>query len=137
VGADLVMNTLEVDAVEEIRSHIDEVGIDVAFEVAGIQPTIEMAIQATKPEGNVVNISIWEKPANINLNNLILAERKMTSIIAYRNNYKEVIQLIANGQIQALDLVTKRIALDNIVTEGFEALTESKNQIKILVDLSK
>ncbi|MFC0560901.1 2,3-butanediol dehydrogenase [Halalkalibacter alkalisediminis] len=136
VGADVVINPLEVDAIEEIRSHTNGLGVDVSFEVAGIQPTIEMAIQATKPEGNVVNISIWEKPAEININNLILAERKMTSIIAYRNNYKEVIQLIANGQIQALELVTKKIALDDVVTEGFEALTENKNQIKILVDLS-
>lgn len=60
----------------------------------------------------------------------------MTSIIAYRNIFPQVIQLIANGQIQAAELITKIISLDQIVTEGFEALTKNKNQIKILVDPS-
>lgn len=58
----------------------------------------------------------------------------MTSIIAYRNIFPQVIQLIANGQIQAERLITKKISLNQIVDEGFEALTSSKNQIKILVD---
>ncbi|OPX01759.1 hypothetical protein [Geobacillus sp. LEMMY01] len=70
------------------------------------------------------------------MNNLILTERQMTSIIAYRNIFLRVIQLIANGQIKALDLVAKIISLDEIVSEGFEALTKDKNQIKILVNPS-
>ena len=137
VGVDVVVNPLEVNAVEAIKSHTNGLGVDVAFEVAGIEPTINMAVQSVKTEGNVVNISIWEKPANIHLNQFILSEKRMTSIIAYRNIFPEVIQLIANGQIKASELVTKRISLDEIVTEGFEVLTKNKNQIKILVSPTK
>jgi len=137
VGANHVLNPLEQDAVAVIKELTGGVGVDVAFEVAGIQPTIEMAVSATKTEGNVVNVSIWEKPASLPLNQFVLSEKKMTSIIAYRNIFPQVIQLIANGQIKALDLVTKRIGLDDVVTEGFDALTSNKNQIKILVDPAK
>ncbi|WP_235867348.1 zinc-binding dehydrogenase [Priestia abyssalis] len=136
VGAHIVVNPLDVDTVQTIKDHTNGLGVDVAFEVAGIEPTINAAIQSTRSEGNVVNISIWEKPASIPLNNFILTERKMTSIIAYRNIFPQVIQLIANGQIQASELVTKHIGLDDIVSEGFEALTQSKSQIKILVNPS-
>ncbi|MDE3838696.1 butanediol dehydrogenase [Bacillus methanolicus] len=136
VGANIVVNPMEVDAVQTIKEHTNGLGVDVAFEVAGIEPTINAAVQATRSEGNVVNVSIWEKPANIHLNNFILTERRMTSIIGYRNIFPQVIQLIANGQIQASELVAKRIALDDIVSEGFEALTQSKSQIKILVNPS-
>lgn len=136
VGAHTVINPLEVDAVEVIKHATNGIGVDVAFEVAGIEPTIQAAIQATRVEGNVVNISIWEKAANIPLNNFILTERRMTSIIAYRNIFPQVIQLIANNQIQASELVTKHIKLENIVSEGFDALTKNKNQIKILVSPS-
>ncbi|MFC6602818.1 2,3-butanediol dehydrogenase [Ectobacillus funiculus] len=135
VGAHLVINPLEVDAVEAIND-TNGIGVDVAFEVAGIEPTMQAAIQAARTEGNVVNISIWEKTANIPLNNFILTERRMTSIIAYRNIFPQVIQLIANNQIQASELVTKHISLDDIVSEGFDALTKNKNQIKILVSPS-
>lgn len=133
VGADYVINPLESDPVEEIRALTGGLGVDVTFEVAGIEVTINAAIQATRPEGNVVNVSIWEKPASIPLNQFVLTERKMTSIIAYRNIFPQVIQLIAKGQIKALELVTKKIGLDDIVGEGFEALTNSKSQVKILV----
>ncbi|MCP8967395.1 2,3-butanediol dehydrogenase [Ectobacillus ponti] len=132
-GADLAIHPLETDAVQAIREETNGLGADVAFEVAGIEATINAAIEVTRSEGNVVNISIWEKTANIPLNQFILTERRMTSIIAYRNIFPQVIQLIANGQIQATQLVTKHIELDDIVSEGFEALTQSKSQIKILV----
>lgn len=136
VGAHMVINPLEVDAVEAIKHDTNGLGVDVAFEVAGIESTMQAAIQSTRAEGNVVNISIWEKTANISLNNFILTERRMTSIIAYRNIFPQVIQLIANNQIQASELVTKHIRLENIVSEGFDALTKNKNQIKILVSPS-
>jgi (R,R)-butanediol dehydrogenase/meso-butanediol dehydrogenase/diacetyl reductase len=135
-GADLVIDPLEREPVEAIKEFTNGLGVDVAFEVAGIEATIHTAIESTKPEGNVVNISIWEKPASIPVNQFILTERKMTSIIAYRNIFQQVIQLIANGQMKATELITKKISLDQIVTEGFEALTNNKNQIKILVDPS-
>lgn len=135
-GADLVIDPLEREPVEAIKEFTNGLGVDVAFEVAGIEATIHTAIESTKPEGNVVNISIWEKPASIPVNQFILTERKMTSIIAYRNIFPQVIQLIANGQMKATELITKKISLDQIVTEGFEALTNNKNQIKILVDPS-
>ncbi|WP_066053749.1 2,3-butanediol dehydrogenase [Robertmurraya korlensis] len=136
-GAHLVIDPTEVDAVQEIKNYTNGLGVDVAFEVAGIDVTIHTAIQSTKAEGNVVNISIWEKPATIPVNHFILTERKMTSIIAYRNIFPQVIHLIANGQIQAESLITKKITLNQIVEEGFEALTKSKKQIKILVDPSQ
>jgi len=137
VGADVVINPLEEDAVAHIKDLTGSLGVDVAFEVAGIQATIGMAVSATQTEGNVVNVSIWEKPANLPLNEFVLSEKRMTSIIAYRNIFPQVIDLIANGQIKAMDLVTKEIGLDDVVTEGFEALTKEKNQIKILVNPTK
>lgn len=133
-GAHIVIDPLEVNPVQAIKDYTNGLGVDVAFEVAGIEATINTAIESTKYEGNVVNISIWEKPASIPVNKFILTERKMTSIIAYRNIFPQVIQLIANGQIQAAELITKKISLEQIVAEGFEALIKNKNQIKILVD---
>ncbi|MCM3243154.1 MULTISPECIES: 2,3-butanediol dehydrogenase [Cytobacillus] len=135
-GADLVIDPLERDPIQAVKEFTDGLGVDVAFEVAGIEAAIHTAIESTKPEGNVVNISIWEKPASIPVNQFILTERKMTSIIAYRNIFPQVIQLLANGQIKATEFITKKIPLDQIVSEGFEALTKNKNQIKILVDPS-
>jgi (R,R)-butanediol dehydrogenase / meso-butanediol dehydrogenase / diacetyl reductase len=136
VGADLVIHPLEQETVAEIFAYTEGLGADVSFEVAGVEATLNMAVAATRPEGNIVNVSIWEKPASLPVNHLVLTERKMTSIIAYHNIFPQVIRLIANGQINALDLVTSYIRLDEIVPKGFEALTTQKSQIKILVQPS-
>jgi (R,R)-butanediol dehydrogenase/meso-butanediol dehydrogenase/diacetyl reductase len=40
---------------------------------------------------------------------------------------------MVQGYFSAEKLVTKRIALDDIVTQGFEALVAEKSQVKILV----
>lgn len=41
--------------------------------------------------------------------------------------------LMTQGYFSADQLVTKRIALDDIVAEGFEALVNEKSHVKILV----
>lgn len=40
---------------------------------------------------------------------------------------------MTQGYFPADKLVTKRITLDEVVTEGFETLVNDKDQIKILV----
>ena len=57
-------------------------------------------------------------------------------IIAYRNVFPEVIKLIDLGRMPVEKLVTKRITLDEIVTECFEALVSNPSQVKILIDIN-
>ncbi|MCR8842555.1 hypothetical protein NQ117_02570 [Paenibacillus sp. SC116] len=47
--------------------------------------------------------------------------------------YKDVIAMIASGQLDVKSIITKKIALDNIIEDGFQALTTDKSQAKILV----
>jgi (R,R)-butanediol dehydrogenase/meso-butanediol dehydrogenase/diacetyl reductase len=42
-------------------------------------------------------------------------------------------ELMKRGYFKAEKLVTKRIQLNDIVTEGFETLMKEKEQVKILV----
>ena len=54
--------------------------------------------------------------------------KKLTAAVA------QVMALMEQGYFNAEKLVTKRIALDDIVTEGFEALVAEKSHVKILVE---
>mgnify|MGYP002343987795 FL=1 len=64
---------------------------------------------------------------------MVLAERSVKGIIAYRHIFPAVMELMTQGYFQADKLVTKRIELNDLVTEGFDALVKEKNQVKILV----
>lgn len=133
LGASAVINPQNEDVVARIHE-LTNGGVDVAFEVTGIPVVLKQAIDSTTFEGETIIVSIWESEASIQPNNIVLAERTVKGIIAYRDIFPAVMELMTQGYFPADKLVTKRIGLDDVVTEGFETLMKEKNQIKILVN---
>ncbi len=103
-----------------------------------MQKTFEQSIDATKPRGTVVIVSIFARPISFNPMQLMNAGIKITTTIAYsKETFKQTVDLVSGGQIDVKPVITDIIELDNIVTDGFESLTHDKSQAKILVDFSK
>ena len=138
-GADVVLDPSEVDVIEEIKKLTGGVGVDTSFETTGANVGINTAIQALKYEGTAVITSVWEKNAEINPNDLVFTEKKVVGTLAYRHEFPSTIALMNDGRIKTDGYITKRIALEDIVKEGFETLTgpEKKKQVKILVTPDK
>lgn len=135
-GADVVLDPNECDVVEEIKKLTDGFGADIAFECTGAQPCFDALLHAIHVGGTLVVTSIWEKPATVNLNDICIPEKKVVGSIAYcGDDFDNVIDLVASEKVSADALITKKIALDDIVEEGFKTLTgpEKKQQVKILV----
>lgn len=132
LGASSAVDPMSGDAVEAIRAATG--GVHVAFEVTGVPQVLPQCIDATRHEGQVLVVSIWEKEASFQPNTIVLKERQLQGTIAYRNVYPAVMALMTQGYFTADHLVTKRIALDDIVAEGFEALVAEKSHVKILVE---
>lgn len=135
LGATAGINPMEEDPVQKLIDLTDG-GVDVAFEVTGVPVVLQQAIDSTTFEGETVIVSIWEKEANVQPNNIVLKERNVKGIIAYRDIFPAVMELMKRGYFPADKLVTKRIKLDDLVEEGFETLLKEKSQVKILVDLN-
>jgi (R,R)-butanediol dehydrogenase/meso-butanediol dehydrogenase/diacetyl reductase len=138
-GADELLNPMETDAVEQTRSLTDG-GVDVAFEVAGVEASFNDAITSTKPTGETVVVSIWEESISTELNPIVTGERTVTGTLGYtggpraHEEFGIVIDMLASGQLNPEPLITDRIGLEDIVDQGFNRLTEPENdQVKILV----
>ena len=131
LGATSVLDPMAGDPVATIRAETG--GVHVAFEVTGVPRVLPQCIDATRHEGQVLIVSIWEGDAAFQPNTAVLKERQLQGTIAYRNVYPAVMELMTQGYFSADKLVTKRIALDDIVAEGFDALVAEKSQVKILV----
>lgn len=128
----IVIDPTEYDAVKEIHSRTNG-GVDVAFEVTSVPAVLKQSIQSTKINGETVIVSIFETEAPIDPQDIVMKERTVTGIIGYRDVFPAVINLMAKGYFPADKLVTKRITLDEVIEEGFEALLKERDQIKILV----
>lgn len=138
-GADIVLDPNEVDIVEEVKKLTDGVGVDAAFETTGAKVGFETGLNSLKFEGTLVVTSIWEGDTSFNPNILVFSEKKIVGTLAYRNEFPATIAQMSDGRIKAEGYITKKIALDDIVDEGFGALTgpEKKKHVKILVTPDK
>lgn len=136
LGATHCINSGDSDPVKEIFEIAPE-GVDVSFEVAGVEPTFRQSIEATKPRGMMVIVSIFSKPIEWNPFQLTGKGVRITSSAAYSpSTFQQTIDLMAAGQLKPQGVITDQIELDDIVEKGFEALSNDKSQAKILVELS-
>ncbi|WP_082682269.1 2,3-butanediol dehydrogenase [Haloferax profundi] len=138
-GADVLVDPSSTDAVEYITSNTDG-GVDVSFEVAGVEASFNDAVQSTRPSGTTTVVSIWEEEASTHLNNVVLGERTVTGTLAYLGGprsdeeYGMVIEMLGDGRLDPDPFITDRIGLDELVDEGFERLIDPESDhVKILV----
>lgn len=80
LGATSVIDPTESDAVDTIRAATG--GVNVAFEVTGVPQVLPQCIDATRHEGQVLIVSIWEKEASFQPNTAVLKERQLQGTIA-------------------------------------------------------
>jgi (R,R)-butanediol dehydrogenase / meso-butanediol dehydrogenase / diacetyl reductase len=139
LGAGVVFDPTDADVVARTMELTDGRGVDVAFDAARIgggASTWEMALAATRPAGTVVSIAVWEHTVEIGLNHLVLTEKHLTGAFAYVDqDFPTVIAMIADHRLPGLELVTSRIALDDVVERGFEELLTNRDaHVKILIE---
>lgn len=141
LGADVAIDPFEEDAVATITDATDS-GVNVAFEFAAVGPSFNAAVRSTRRGGTITVGSVSNEEISTNLNDVVLTERTVTGTFCYgfpprssRTEFDAVIQLLAAGKIDTESFVTKRIALDDLVEAGYEALLDSETEdVKILVE---
>ena len=135
-GADVLIDPADGDVPEAIKAATGGYGADIAFECTGAEACLHQLLSGVHAGGTVVITSIWEKPVTLDLNEVCIPEKKVVGSICYcGDDFDDVIRLMSEGKIPANGFITKKIALDDLVSEGFETLTgpEKKKQVKILV----
>jgi (R,R)-butanediol dehydrogenase / meso-butanediol dehydrogenase / diacetyl reductase len=131
----IVLDPTETDVAAEIQDQTEGQGVDVAVECIGKAATVNTGIQCAKRGGKIVVVGIFEKPGEINYNDLVFQEKEIIGSLAYYGEFDSAIALLADGRIKAEPLITGKIKLDDIVENGFEELLKNReSNIKILVE---
>lgn len=74
-------------------------------------------------------------PVVLDMPNLVLKEIDLRGTIGYANDHEETIKLVQEGKIDLAPFITAKIALDELVSEGFDQLINNNEQhVKILVN---
>jgi (R,R)-butanediol dehydrogenase/meso-butanediol dehydrogenase/diacetyl reductase len=132
--ADHVLDPSKEAVPERVRELTGGTGADVAFECAGVNAVLDTMLDAVRPGGVVVNVSIWGAPATLDMQKLVLKEIDLRGTIAYVRDHPAVIKMVQEGKVDLKPFITGRIALDDLVEQGFDTLINHKDTaVKILV----
>lgn len=134
-GADAVYDPTQVDVVKAVRDATNG-GVNIAIDCAGIQRTFDAGVAATGTKGRIVMLGIWRHKAQIDLADILFNEKVVTASCCFlAQDMKEVVEALSDGTIKVDELITGKIALEDVVDKGIKALKYDEGHIKILVDL--
>ena len=120
------------DQVTDPAADLTGYGADVAFEVAGTDDAVRIAMESVRPGGRVVLAGIPDR--NVTTFSASLARRKgLTIAMVRRMNdvYPRAIDLAARGGVALDPLVSRRFSLDDAVTAF--AAAQRRVGLKILI----
>jgi len=129
-----VVNPVETNVVEFIEKETNGRLADVVFEVAGVQPTVDLMTNIAGLRGRIVMVAIHGQPKNVNLFQFFWKELKLIGARVYeREDYDEAIGLVTANQMPFDKMITKVEPLSNIQTV-FENIDENPDGMKVLLD---
>lgn len=136
--ADLAVNPNEEDVVEKVREFTGGKGADVGFECTSVPVVLDTLMDAVRPQGVVVIVSIWGERMNFDMHKLVMRELDVRGTIAYAHSHPATIELVESGKIDLKPFITGKIGLDELIDEGFDTLiNRNETAVKILVSPSK
>ena len=136
-GADGVINSEKTNIVEEAMKITGGNGFDVCVEACGLSVTFLSCIDCAAFAANIILIGNGKKETTF-LHSILL--KKELNVFGSRNSYAKdfeaVIDLIAGGEVNVLDMVSAVYPVDK-VDEAFKALVENDGSLaKVLIDLT-
>jgi (R,R)-butanediol dehydrogenase/meso-butanediol dehydrogenase/diacetyl reductase len=133
-GADEVINPALDDAESRALELTNGLGFDLVLECAG-QPTAALlAGRLTRTRGRLVVMGVFDKPAPLDLTDLVFREKTITGSMSGYGLYPEAIHMMTSPLFRGDVLISDRIGLDELVDKGYRGLLHEKNKhVKILV----
>ncbi|KAF5250336.1 hypothetical protein FANTH_4436 [Fusarium anthophilum] len=132
--ATTVLDPTTTNVGEECKRLCDGEGVQVVFDCAGMQSTLETALAASRPRAVIVNVAIWSTEVTISPNYFMLNERTFKGSATYTASvFQDVIDALARGDLNPEPMITSLIEMDEIEEKGFKTLINEKDtQVKIL-----
>jgi (R,R)-butanediol dehydrogenase / meso-butanediol dehydrogenase / diacetyl reductase len=133
-GADAIIDPSRQNAEKRALELTNGQGFDVVIECAGLATTSLMAARLTRTRGRLVIMGVFEKPAALDLTDVVFREKIISGSMSGYGVYDETIRMMTDPRFRGDVLITDRIELNGLVGEGYHGLLHEKDKhVKILV----
>lgn len=123
------------DAIADLTEGL---GVDVVAECSGSSPGLATALTSVRRRGAIVQTGLHTKPATLDA--MALSEKDVSLVGSWCyliTDWPRIIRLIASGKYPVSKAVTAQIALEDVVTRGFDVLVDPRgDQLKVLASPS-
>ncbi len=136
LGIDAGINAKEEAVSLRVESFTNGMGVDLVIECTGAPGPTAEAFQLVKRGGTILVLGISEEPVEADFMTGVLNELNVQFSYLGFAEFPEAIALLESRRIDPTPFITKVIPLDQVVEEGFEALTHpDSNEVKVLVEI--
>lgn len=133
LGFDAV-SPIDVDLVEYVKSKTENRKADVVFEVAGVQPALDIMCEVAGIRGRILMVAIHGEKKPVDLFKFFWKELKLIGARVYeKQDYEKAIQLITTNELPFEDMITDVQPLSNI-QQVFENIDKNPDGLKVLMD---
>ncbi len=112
MGADITIKSTDADIIQKILNETSQRGADIAFEVVGIESTVNLAIDCIQKGGTVTLIGNLAPEVKVPLQKIVTRQLKLQGSCASAGEYPLCLELIASGAIKVDRLISKVAPLD-------------------------
>jgi NDMA-dependent alcohol dehydrogenase len=127
-GATATVNASQTDAVSQVMEMTGQRGADVAFEVIGLQQTIDQTITMVRRGGQAILVGVPKMDAMVSVPaffGVVLAEKTIKGCWYGSSNVQKdvpkLIELYKSGELKLDELISRTISIED-VNEAFEAM---------------
>jgi L-iditol 2-dehydrogenase len=125
LGADDTLNSKEVDVVQEVQARTDGRGADIACEVVGFTPTLQLAIQSVRKGGTVTLVGNLSPTTEFLQQSVVTRELTLYGSCGSRGEYPACLDLIVRGAIN-VDAMISAVAPLSEGNDWFKRLYEGE-----------
>lgn len=134
LGFDAV-SPIDTDLVAYVKEQTEGRLADVVFEVAGVQPTVDIMTEVAGIRGRIVMVAIHGQAKPVSLFKFFWKELQLIGARVYEEeDYEQAIELVTKNELPFEQMITAVEPLSNIQTV-FENIDKNPDGMKVLLDI--
>lgn len=132
-GADVCLNPLKTDVVDEVRKLTGGYGCDVYIEATGHPKAVEQGLHMIRKLGTFVEFSVMREPVTVDWT--IIGDTKELNIHGSHLGpycYPLAMDMLKKGLLPMDDIITHQLPLEQYL-EGIKLVAEGKESVKVIL----
>ena len=136
MGVDVVIDHRKVDVLDEIRQLTGGIGVDVAIEALGTQPTFENALRVLRPGGTLSSLGVYSGKLQVPYDAFAagLGDHRIVTTLCPggKERMRRLIEMVGRGKLDLRPLLTHRFKLADI-NEAYKLFGDRRDGVMKVV----